>query len=130
MSWRTRNQIVGVSAEVKEHIKKCKAKITIGNFNIISEDDNSLNLKIKDSLFIKKDLPNLNKNVFFLHLFIYFNYLLYCTSFDGSYTTHLFYVSSLCFIYTIWFIHVIFNLFLLMSHFFVFFTHVFLLSFL
>ena len=55
----------------------------------------------------------------FVHLFIYFNYLLYCTSVNRSYTTHLLYVASLCSIYPTWFIHDIFNLFLLISHLFV-----------
>ena len=71
ISWRIRNQIVGVSTEVKEHIKKCEANITIGNLNIISQDDNLLNLKIKESLYIKKDLPNLNKNVFCTPLYLF-----------------------------------------------------------
>ena len=71
VSWRTGKQIVGVKTEIKEHSKTCNSIPSLKDFKIISNDDNTLRLKIKESLYIKKDLTNLNKNVYSTPLFLF-----------------------------------------------------------
>ena len=71
LSWRTGNQIVGVKTEIKEHSKSCNTVPSIKNFKIISSDDNTLRLKIKESLYIKRDRTNLNKNVYSTPLYLF-----------------------------------------------------------
>ena len=71
ISWRTNKKIVGVPTEIKTHSGRCGALASIDEFAIIGGDNNTMNLKIKESLLIKRDRPNLNINVFStpLHLF-------------------------------------------------------------
>ena len=46
---------------VKEHLKQCKCKISIENFEILCKDSTSeYNLMIKESLFIHRDKPIIN----------------------------------------------------------------------
>ena len=71
LSWRTGKQIVGVKTEIKEHSQVCKISPTVENFRIISNDNNSLKLKIKESLYIKRDRTNLNKNVYSTPLYLF-----------------------------------------------------------
>ena len=70
-SWRTNGKIVGVATEVKDHVKIKKCQISFDNFKIIGGDNDSYRLKIKESLFIKKDRPNLNKNVYSTPLYLF-----------------------------------------------------------
>lgn len=70
-SWRTGAKIVGVSTEIKSHLKTCKCKASIKDFKIIASDDNPLKLRIKESLFIKKDQPVLNKNTYATPLYLF-----------------------------------------------------------
>ena len=51
------------NTSVLNHLAKCKANATIDNFEIIGSADNDFNLRIKESLLIKKDDPVLNKSV-------------------------------------------------------------------
>ena len=51
ISWRTGSKIVGVRTEIKDHSTKCKTTPSLDDFNIISNDNNSLRLKIKESLY-------------------------------------------------------------------------------
>ena len=71
MSWRTGSSIVGVQTEIKEHATICKHKPTLDDFKIISKDNDSLRLRIKESLYIKKDRTNLNKNVYSTPLYLF-----------------------------------------------------------
>ena len=70
-SWRTGKNIVGLQTEIRDHLNTCKTEATLDDFKIVSSDNNPFRLKIKESLFIKKDRTILNKNVYStpLHLF-------------------------------------------------------------
>ena len=71
ISWRTGSKIVGVQTEIKDHSNICKTKPNFDDFKIIANDFDSLKLKIKESLYIKRDHPNLNKNVFSTPLYLF-----------------------------------------------------------
>ena len=46
---------------VKQHIDHCKCKTSVDNFEIIGRDTNSeFNLRVKESLFVHRDSPDLN----------------------------------------------------------------------
>ena len=71
LSWRTGSKIVGVRTEVKDHTLKCNTEANIDNFKFIETENNSLKLKIIESLYIKRDRSNLNKNVYSTPLFLF-----------------------------------------------------------
>ena len=71
ISWRTGSKIVGVQTEIKDHTKTCAYTPTLDDFKIISKDNDSLKLRIKESLYIKKDRTNLNKNVYSTPLYLF-----------------------------------------------------------
>lgn len=71
LSWRTGGKIVGVETEIKQHLRECKSTCSIDNFKVIGQDNKTMNLRIKESLFIKRDKPNLNKNVFSTPLYLF-----------------------------------------------------------
>jgi hypothetical protein len=48
------------STNVRDHIKRCNAFSSLENFKIICRDSNETNLRIKESLFISKDSPDIN----------------------------------------------------------------------
>ena len=70
-SWRTNKPIIGVQTEIKDHIHTRNCKISLDNFKIVSQDNDSMRLKIKESLFIKRDRPNLNKMVYSTPLYLF-----------------------------------------------------------
>ena len=70
-SWRTGKPIIGVPTEIKSHIGICGTPCDINNFNILTGDRNTMKLKIKESLLIKKDKPDLNKNVYSTPLYLF-----------------------------------------------------------
>ena len=69
--WRTGGKIVGVATEIKQHLQECNSNCSFDNFNVIGQDNKTMNLKIKESLFIKRDKPVLNKNVFSTPLYLF-----------------------------------------------------------
>jgi len=48
------------STNVRDHLKRCNAVSSLENFKIICRDSNEINLRIKESLFINKDSPDIN----------------------------------------------------------------------
>ena len=71
ISWRTNKKIVGVPTEIKTHSARCGTSASIDEFSITGGDNNTMNLKIKESLLIKRDRPNLNINVFSTPLYLF-----------------------------------------------------------
>ena len=71
ISWQTSKKIVGVKTEIKQHITTRKCHADFSNFKIIATESNSMRLKIKESLFIKRDRPCLNKNVYSTPLYLF-----------------------------------------------------------
>ena len=71
ISWRTNKPIVGVPTEIKEHVKIRNCEISADNFRVLAQDNDSMRLRIKESLFIKKDRPNLNKMVYSTPLYLF-----------------------------------------------------------
>ena len=71
LSWRTGKPIVGVETEVKSHLNICEGLCNFTNFKVSTGDNNVMRLKIKESLLIKKDEPNLNKNVYSTPLYLF-----------------------------------------------------------
>ena len=64
MSWRTGKKIVGVQSEIKEHLKDCNSTVDYKNFEIITKEENSFLLRVKESLLIKHHASPLNKNTY------------------------------------------------------------------
>ena len=48
------------STTVRDHMLSCDTAVAFSEFEILSRDSNSKSLKITESIFIKKDCPNLN----------------------------------------------------------------------
>ena len=48
------------STPVREHMLSCDTTVAFSDFSILSRDDNSKALSIKESLFIRRDCPTLN----------------------------------------------------------------------
>ena len=71
ISWRTNKKIVGVPTEIKNHLTWCDARIARDNFKFSASDQNVMRLKIKESILIKRDRPNLNINVFSTPLYLF-----------------------------------------------------------
>ena len=71
LSWRSGQPIVGVQTEIKSHIATCKTSCDFDNFKVLTGDSDVMRLKIKESLLIKKDGPNLNKNVYSTPLYLF-----------------------------------------------------------
>ena len=76
VSWRSGQPIVGVQTEIKSHIATCKTSCDFDNFKVLTGDSDVMRLKIKESLLIKKDGPNLNKNVYSTPLYLFWIYWL------------------------------------------------------
>jgi hypothetical protein len=49
-----------IPSTINEHSRQCKTKVTYDNFTIIGRDNSEISLRIKESLFIHRDRPNLN----------------------------------------------------------------------
>ena len=71
ISWRTNKKIVGVPTEIKSHFSRCDGTITRDEFKFLASDQNLMRLKIKESILIKRDRPNLNINVFSTPLYLF-----------------------------------------------------------
>ena len=46
---------------ISDHVLTCDCNINFNDFTILSKDSNNTNLRIKESLLIARDKPNLNK---------------------------------------------------------------------
>ena len=71
LPWRTGKPIVGVETEVKSHLNICEGLCNFTNFKVSTGDNDVMRLKIKESLLIKKDEHNLNKNVYSTPLYLF-----------------------------------------------------------
>ena len=56
---------------ISDHLLECNCSIDFDHFGILASDTNKFRLGIKESLFIKRDQPQLNKTIksFLLKLF-------------------------------------------------------------
>ena len=52
--------VIGNSTTVRDHMLTCSTVVTNENFKIVGSDNIDFRLKIKESLFIKKEKPTLN----------------------------------------------------------------------
>ena len=83
LSWRTNKPIVGVPTEIKDHLKYCNNNnndnnnnnndnnISLEHFKIVANDNNTLHLKIKESLLIKYYQTNLNNNTYSTPIYLF-----------------------------------------------------------
>ena len=71
LSWRTNKAIVGVPTEIKDHLRHCNNDISLEHFKIVANDNNTLNLKIKESLLIKYYQTNLNNNTYSTPIYLF-----------------------------------------------------------
>ena len=72
VSPRTGKNIKGtLSTSVRDHMLFCDHVISYDNFSILGCESNHYLLELKESLFIKRDRPSLNKNIFSQELFLY-----------------------------------------------------------
>ena len=59
---------------VRDHVKACKCDVTFDNFSILCKDStNEKHLQIKESLFIQRDKPNLNRQISSVPLVLFNN---------------------------------------------------------
>ena len=56
---------------VKDHMLSCNHVITFGDFSILGNSDKNVILELKESLFIRRDSPVLNKNIASVPLFLH-----------------------------------------------------------
>ena len=52
----------------------CNYLVTWDDFKVLGRESNHWLLEIKESLFIKRDRPSLNKNIYSLELFLFLFY--------------------------------------------------------
>ena len=64
LSYLTGKPIKGVKTSMKEHCTTENHHITWDNVSIIARDENQFHLHIKESLLIKRDQPELNKQLY------------------------------------------------------------------
>ena len=72
VSPRTGKTVKGTSStSVRDHMLECDHKVVWEDFTILGNESNRFLLELKESLFIKRDKPSLNKNIYSqeLHLF-------------------------------------------------------------
>ena len=68
----TGKPIVGIQTSIKDHHKSCvNVSADMNDFEIIAKEQDLFKLKIKESLFIKRDKPALNKNVYSTPLMLF-----------------------------------------------------------
>ena len=69
---RTDKRVKGtLSTSVKDHILDFDHTVTWEDFSIIGRESNHYLLETKESLFIKRDNPSLNRNKYSLELFLF-----------------------------------------------------------
>ena len=53
-----------LSASMKDHMLNCNHIVAWDDFKVLGRESNHWLLEIKESLFIKRDTPSLNKNIY------------------------------------------------------------------
>ena len=60
-----------LSTAVRDHMLDCNHIVTWDDFKVLGTESNHWLLEIKESLFIKRDRPWLNKNIYSQELFLF-----------------------------------------------------------
>ena len=60
-----------LSTSVRDHMLECDHIVTWDDFKVLGRESNHWLLEIKESLFIKRDKPSLNKNIHSQELFLF-----------------------------------------------------------
>ena len=72
VSPRTYKHLKGtLSASVTDQMLDCSHMVAWDDFKVLGRESNHWLLEIKESLFIKRDMPSLNKNICFQELFLF-----------------------------------------------------------
>ena len=72
VSPRTGKRVKGtMSASVRDHVLSCDHSVSYHDFSVLGRESSHYLLETKESLFIKRDKPTLNKNIFSQELFLY-----------------------------------------------------------
>ena len=73
VSPETGKQVKGTfSASVRDHMLNCNRTVAWEDFCIICGESNHYLLETKESLFIKRDNPSLNRNKYSQELFLFY----------------------------------------------------------
>ena len=59
------------STFLKDHMLDCNHVVAWEDFKILGRESNHLLLETKESFFIKRDRPSLNKNIYSQELFLF-----------------------------------------------------------
>ena len=62
------------STSVGDHMLDCNRIVAWDDFKVLWRETNHWLLEIKESLFIKRDRPSLNKSIYFQELFLFYFY--------------------------------------------------------
>ena len=85
LSHRTGKHLKGtLSTSVRDHILDCNHGVAWDDFKVLGKESNHWLLEIKESLFIKRDRPSLNKNITPRNCF-YFSFVMSIISFNSFY---------------------------------------------
>ena len=71
VSLRTGKSIKGLRTAIRDHLLEQEHKISFDDFSFLATDSDHFRLIIKESLCIKKDKPQLNKNLYSTPLFLF-----------------------------------------------------------
>ena len=72
ISPRTGKHLKGtLSTSVRDHMLDCNHMVAWDDFKVLGRESNHWLLEIKESLFIKRDRPSLNKNIYSQELFLF-----------------------------------------------------------
>ena len=72
VSPRTGKHLKGtLSTSVRDHMRDCNHMVVWDDFKVLGRESNHWLLEIKESLFIKRDKPSLNKNIYSQELFLF-----------------------------------------------------------
>ena len=72
VSPRTGKPVKGtLSTSVRDHMPVCDHKVVHENFKFLGNESSRYLLELKDSLFIKRDRPSLNKNLYSQELLLF-----------------------------------------------------------
>ena len=72
VSARTGKQVKGtLSISVRDHMLVCDDKVVHEDFKFLANESNRYLLELKESLFIKRDRPSLNKNLYLQELLLF-----------------------------------------------------------
>ena len=72
VSPRTGKHLKGtLSTSVRDHMLDCNHVVAWDDFKVLGRESNHWLLEIKESLFIKRDRPSLNKNIYSQELFLF-----------------------------------------------------------